>query len=46
MADLAYLFHWAPADMHGMSLAELAHWQALAIERFKASRSREPARGR
>lgn len=44
MADLAYLFHWAPADMHGMSLAELAHWQALAIERFKASRER--ARGR
>lgn len=30
MADLAMVFHWTPAAMHDMSLAELMHWRELA----------------
>ena len=30
MADLASIFHWWPADMHPMPLAELMHWRERA----------------
>jgi hypothetical protein len=30
MADIASVFHWTPADMHGLSLAELANWRERA----------------
>ena len=33
MADLALVFHWRPADMDPMTLGELMHWHALALER-------------
>lgn len=33
MADLAVTFHWAPADMDRMSLAELARWWSKARAR-------------
>jgi hypothetical protein len=33
MADLAIVFHWAPADMHSMSVAELVDWRERARSR-------------
>jgi hypothetical protein len=33
MADLAVVFHWAPADMENFSLEELMQWRELARER-------------
>jgi hypothetical protein len=33
MADLAMVFHWRPADMDCMSLAELGQWHERARER-------------
>lgn len=33
MADLAVVFHWAPAMMDAMSIAELMAWRVRAIER-------------
>lgn len=33
MADLAVVFHWAPADMEGFSLEELMAWRERARER-------------
>lgn len=33
MADLAVVFHWPPAAMDRMSLAELMNWRARAAER-------------
>jgi hypothetical protein len=30
MADIASVFHWTPADMDGLSLAELANWRERA----------------
>lgn len=36
MANLAVTFHWRPADMDGMPLAELMDWHALAAERNPA----------
>lgn len=44
MADVAFLFHWTPADMDAMPLPELMRWQALAVERWKASRERRHGR--
>ncbi len=37
MADIAYVFHWRPADMDGMSLDELMDWHQLAIARNRSS---------
>jgi hypothetical protein len=39
MADIAALFHWRPADMDGMELAELLDWHALALERWRRMNS-------
>jgi hypothetical protein len=33
MADLALVFHWPPAAMDAMSLAELGRWHAKAADR-------------
>ncbi|WP_413791980.1 MULTISPECIES: GpE family phage tail protein [unclassified Pseudomonas] len=30
MADLAVVFHWAPADMDGLGLHELMAWRERA----------------
>lgn len=30
MADLAVVFHWAPADMDRLSVAELMEWRERA----------------
>ena len=38
MADLAIAFRWRPADMAGMTLAELMDWRELARERLEAGR--------
>jgi len=34
MADIAAIFHWTPAAMDGMDLAELMDWRQLAVRRF------------
>lgn len=36
MADVAYLLHWSPDNMHGMELDELVLWRNLAVERHNA----------
>ena len=33
IANLAQVWHWPPSDMHAMTVPELLHWHALAIER-------------
>lgn len=33
MADIATIFHWAPADMDAMSPAELSDWWHRALAR-------------
>lgn len=33
MANLAQAWHWPPGDMHAMTVPELLHWHALALER-------------
>lgn len=33
MADLAVVFHWAPADMDPLSLTELMQWRERARRR-------------
>lgn len=30
MADLAVVFHWAPADMDSLSITELMEWRERA----------------
>ena len=35
MADLAMVFHWRPADMDPMDLAELMEWRERARERYE-----------
>lgn len=35
MADLALVFHWRPADMDPMTVAELMQWRELARERYE-----------
>ena len=35
MADLALVFHWRPADMDAMDLAELMEWRDRARERYE-----------
>lgn len=34
MADVAMVFHWRPADMDPMSVAELSEWRERARLRF------------
>lgn len=34
MADIAIIFHWPPAAMDPMELAELMQWRALAVQRW------------
>lgn len=36
MADLATVFHWAPADMDRLSLCELMEWRERARIRSQA----------
>lgn len=36
MADLAISFHWRPADMDPMPLAELLDWRERACVRMSA----------
>jgi hypothetical protein len=36
MADLAVVFHWAPADMNQLSLQELMEWRERARVRSVA----------
>lgn len=33
MADIAVVFHWPPAAMADMALAELMDWRRLAAQR-------------
>jgi hypothetical protein len=35
MADLAMVFHWRPADMATMTVAELMQWRERARERYE-----------
>lgn len=35
MADLALVFHWPPASMMDMSLAELIGWREQARKRWE-----------
>lgn len=35
MADLALVFHWRPADMDPMAVAELMTWRERARERYE-----------
>lgn len=35
MADLAMVFHWAPADMDTMPIEELADWRERARKRHQ-----------
>ncbi len=35
MADLAMVFHWRPADMQDMELAELMAWRERARQRHE-----------
>ena len=35
MADLAMVFHWGPADMADMGVAELMEWRERARERYE-----------
>jgi hypothetical protein len=34
MADLAFVFHWGPADLDPLSLTELLEWRERALERW------------
>jgi hypothetical protein len=36
MADIALVFHWTPADMASMQLAELMNWRERARVRWEA----------
>lgn len=38
MADIAMVFHWAPADMNPLGLADLMQWCARARQRYSADR--------
>lgn len=42
MADLALIFHWQPAVMDAMDIAELMRWRALAVQRHNAMQGAEP----
>jgi hypothetical protein len=33
MADLAMVFHWSPAEMDDMDLADVIRWHTLARDR-------------
>lgn len=33
LANLAQVWHWQPSEMWEMTLPELMHWHALALER-------------
>lgn len=35
MADLAMVFHWGPADMEALGLAELIDWREEARKRWE-----------
>ncbi|QEY74106.1 GpE family phage tail protein [Pseudomonas denitrificans (nom. rej.)] len=35
MADLALVFHWAPADMESLGLSELIEWRERARTRWE-----------
>ncbi len=37
MADLAVVFHWAPADMDRLSLKELMEWRERARVRSSSN---------
>jgi hypothetical protein len=39
MADIAIIFHWAPAVMDAMAVTELMRWHAMALHRFEKIRS-------
>lgn len=34
MADIAAVFHWAPAAMADMTITEILDWRDLAVERW------------
>ncbi len=38
MADIAMVFHWAPADMNPLGLADLMQWRERARQRYSADR--------
>ncbi|EWH00551.1 GpE family phage tail protein [Halomonas sp. BC04] len=40
MADIAMVFHWAPADMDPMTLEELIDWRERARQRHEAKPKR------
>lgn len=40
MADLAVVFHWAPADMDALSLTELMEWRERARVRSQSDGSK------
>ncbi len=40
MADLAITFHWAPEDMHPMTLPELMQWRERARVRTEPEKKR------
>lgn len=42
MADLAYINGWRPVDMDPLSLSELMHFRAMAIDRWNRTHGGEP----
>ena len=38
IANLAQVWHWPPSDLWRMTVPELLHWHALALERNKPAR--------
>jgi hypothetical protein len=38
MADIAIVFHWSPAVMDPMGIADLVGWHTRALDRLKATR--------
>lgn len=38
MADLAFVFHWSPAQMEDLSVGELMAWRERARERHDPPR--------
>ncbi len=38
MADLAFVFHWAPAQMNELAVGELMEWRERARDRHEPAK--------
>lgn len=41
MADLAFIFHWGRAEIDALSLEDLMHWHALALDVWARAHKKE-----